>query len=113
MLQRVQEKEVHAMIEESKEEAAAQAASDQPAGQFNDSDEALKNLRRALAIELAPRDILVNAIAPGFVDTPMSVVDGQNEVFGHIRWALGNWAMALRAAQSSWLKAQSSFCAPF
>jgi methionyl-tRNA synthetase len=42
MLQRVQEKEVHAMIEESKEEAAAQAAADQTAGRFSDSDEALK-----------------------------------------------------------------------
>ncbi|MEQ8786113.1 MAG: methionine--tRNA ligase [Pirellulaceae bacterium] len=42
MLQRVQEKDVHAMIEDSKEEAAAQAATDQPGGQYNDTDEALK-----------------------------------------------------------------------
>jgi 3-oxoacyl-[acyl-carrier protein] reductase len=41
---------------------------------------ALNQYCRALAIELAPQNILVNAIAPGFVNTPMSVVDGINEL---------------------------------
>jgi NAD(P)-dependent dehydrogenase (short-subunit alcohol dehydrogenase family) len=41
---------------------------------------ALNQYCRALAVDLAPRGILVNAIAPGFVDTPMSVVDGVNEL---------------------------------
>ena len=41
---------------------------------------ALNQYCRALALELAPRGILVNAIAPGFVRTPMSVVDGVNEL---------------------------------
>jgi len=41
---------------------------------------ALDQYCRALAVDLAPRGILVNAIAPGFVDTPMSVVDGVNEL---------------------------------
>jgi 3-oxoacyl-[acyl-carrier protein] reductase len=42
---------------------------------------ALNQFCRALAIELAPRNILANAIAPGFVDTPMSVrPDGVNEL---------------------------------
>ncbi len=41
---------------------------------------ALNQYCRVLAIELAPRGILVNAIAPGFVDTPMSMVNGINEL---------------------------------
>lgn len=42
---------------------------------------ALNQYCRVLAVELAPRGILVNAIAPGFVDTPMSVTgDGVNEL---------------------------------
>jgi NAD(P)-dependent dehydrogenase (short-subunit alcohol dehydrogenase family) len=43
---------------------------------------ALNQYCRALALELSPDGILVNAIAPGFVDTPMSVVDGVNELEG-------------------------------
>ncbi len=43
---------------------------------------AMDQLTRALALELAPHNILVNSVAPGFVDTPMSVsvVDGTNEL---------------------------------
>ncbi|ACZ43406.1 short-chain dehydrogenase/reductase SDR [Thermobaculum terrenum ATCC BAA-798] len=40
----------------------------------------LDQLTRSLAVELAPHGILVNGIAPGFIDTSMSVVDGVNEL---------------------------------
>ncbi len=41
---------------------------------------AINQYCRSLALELADRGILVNAIAPGFVATPMSVVNGVNEL---------------------------------
>ncbi len=41
---------------------------------------AIVNFTRALACDLAPDNIMVNAIAPGFVDTPMSIQpDGSHE----------------------------------
>jgi NAD(P)-dependent dehydrogenase (short-subunit alcohol dehydrogenase family) len=41
----------------------------------------LDQLTRALAVELAPHGILVNSIAPGFIDTPMAIgPDGVNEL---------------------------------
>lgn len=41
---------------------------------------AIVNFTRALACDLAPYNIMVNAIAPGFVDTPMSILaDGSHE----------------------------------
>lgn len=36
-------------------------------------------LTRSLAVELAPHGIVVNAIAPGVIHTPMSIVGGQDE----------------------------------
>jgi NAD(P)-dependent dehydrogenase (short-subunit alcohol dehydrogenase family) len=44
------------------------------------SKAALNQYCRSLALELAPRNILVNALAPGFVATPMSVVNGVDEL---------------------------------
>ena len=41
---------------------------------------ALNQYSRSLALELADKSILVNAIAPGFVATPMSVVNGVDEL---------------------------------
>lgn len=45
------------------------------------SKAALTQMTRSLALELAPRGILSNAVAPGFVNTPSSVkADGKNEL---------------------------------
>jgi NAD(P)-dependent dehydrogenase (short-subunit alcohol dehydrogenase family) len=41
---------------------------------------ALNQFTRSLAVELAPHGIRANAVAPGFVDTPMSIVEGRNEL---------------------------------
>jgi NAD(P)-dependent dehydrogenase (short-subunit alcohol dehydrogenase family) len=41
---------------------------------------ALEQLTRCLAVEWAEHGILVNALAPGFVDTPMSRATGVNEL---------------------------------
>jgi NAD(P)-dependent dehydrogenase (short-subunit alcohol dehydrogenase family) len=50
------------------------------ASSYSMAKAAINQLCRVLAIELAPREILVNALAPGFIDTPMSVVNGVNEL---------------------------------
>lgn len=51
------------------------------AGAYSMAKAAINQYCRALALELAPRGILVNAIAPGFVDTPMSIgPDGKSEL---------------------------------
>jgi 3-oxoacyl-[acyl-carrier protein] reductase len=51
---------------------------------------ALNQFCRVLAVELAPRGILINAIAPGFVDTEMSIrPDGVNEL--ETKWFQDNY----------------------
>ena len=50
------------------------------ASSYSMAKAAINQLCRSLALELAPRDILVNAVAPGFVSTAMSVIDGVNEL---------------------------------
>lgn len=41
---------------------------------------AMNQYARAAALELADKKIRVNAIAPGFVDTAMSIINGENEL---------------------------------
>jgi len=40
---------------------------------------ALNQFTRCLAVELAPYSIRANAVAPGYVETPMSVIEGKSE----------------------------------
>jgi NAD(P)-dependent dehydrogenase (short-subunit alcohol dehydrogenase family) len=42
----------------------------------------LESATRTFAVELATSGVLVNAVAPGFVATRMSVVDGRDELEG-------------------------------
>ncbi len=50
------------------------------ASSYSMAKAAINQFCRSMALELADSNILVNAIAPGFVDTAMSIVDGQNEL---------------------------------
>ena len=63
---------------------------------------ALNQYCRALALDLAPQNILVNAIAPGFVRTAMSVINGVNELdtdWFRTNYAEGNHLPLRRAAK--------------
>lgn len=48
-------------------------------GAYTASKGALHAFTRSLAVDLAPDGILVNAIAPGCIHTPLSIVDGVDE----------------------------------
>jgi len=47
---------------------------------YNAAKGAVDQLTRCTAVELSPHGIRVNGVNPGFIDTPMSVVDGENEL---------------------------------
>jgi NAD(P)-dependent dehydrogenase (short-subunit alcohol dehydrogenase family) len=49
------------------------------AGSYNAAKGGIIALTKSMAVELGPHNILVNAVAPGFMSTPMSIVDGVNE----------------------------------
>lgn len=50
------------------------------ASNYGSAKAAVNQFTRCMAIELAPHNIRVNALAPGFIDTPMSVYNGVNEL---------------------------------
>lgn len=50
------------------------------ASNYGSAKAAVNQFTRCMAIELAPHNIRVNALAPGFVNTPMSVYNGVNEL---------------------------------
>lgn len=62
---------------------------EQSSSSYSMAKAAINQFCRAMAVELADKKILVNAIAPGFVDTAMSVVDGENELEG--KWFRDNY----------------------
>ena len=49
------------------------------AGAYAAAKGAVAQLTRNLAIEFAPANIVVNSISPGFIRTPMSIIDGVDE----------------------------------
>jgi NAD(P)-dependent dehydrogenase (short-subunit alcohol dehydrogenase family) len=49
-------------------------------GAYNASKGGIIALTKSVAVELAPHNILVNAIAPGTIHTPMSIMDGVDEI---------------------------------
>ena len=46
---------------------------------YNSAKGAVDQLTRCFAVELAPHGILVNGVAPGFVETAMAIVNGVSE----------------------------------
>jgi NAD(P)-dependent dehydrogenase (short-subunit alcohol dehydrogenase family) len=84
------------------------------ASSYSMAKAAINQFCRVLAIELAPRNILVNAVAPGFIDTPMSVVNGVNELEGDWfkqNYVEGHHLPLKRAAQPEEVAAVAFFLA--
>ncbi len=54
-------------------------ASSGEVGSYNAAKGGILALTKSMAVELGPYNILVNSVAPGFMSTPMSIVNGVNE----------------------------------
>jgi NAD(P)-dependent dehydrogenase (short-subunit alcohol dehydrogenase family) len=54
--------------------------SEENAMSYDVSKGGLNSATRTAALEFAPHDVLVNAVAPGFTDTPMSANKGVSEL---------------------------------
>lgn len=60
--------------------ASTQAIATEPrVGAYAAAKGGIVSLTKSLAVELAPHGILANAIAPGCIHTPMSIIDGIDE----------------------------------
>jgi NAD(P)-dependent dehydrogenase (short-subunit alcohol dehydrogenase family) len=62
-------------------------------GAYNAAKGGIIALTKSMAVELAPYNILVNAVAPGFMHTPMSFVDGVDEITTE---AFQKWYVGMR-----------------
>jgi NAD(P)-dependent dehydrogenase (short-subunit alcohol dehydrogenase family) len=63
---------------------------------------AINQYCRCLALELAPKNILVNAVAPGFIRTAMSIVNGKSELeteWFKVNYVQGNHLPLKRAGE--------------
>jgi 3-oxoacyl-[acyl-carrier protein] reductase len=69
-------------------------------GSYNAAKGGILALTKSMAVELGPYGILVNAVAPGFMSTPMSVIDGVNETETRefIEWYVEKGKIPLRRA---------------
>ena len=84
------------------------------ASSYSMAKAAIEQYCRVLAVELADRGILVNAIAPGFVDTPMSSAGGVNELtteWFEVNYAKGHHLPLRRAAKPEELAGVAFFLA--
>lgn len=73
-------------------------ASSGECGSYNAAKGGIIALTKSMAVELGPHNILVNAVAPGFMSTPMSVVNGVNETEtpDFLEWYVGRGKIPLR-----------------
>lgn len=73
-------------------------ASSGECGSYNAAKGGVITLTKSMAVELGPFGILVNAVAPGFMRTPMSVVNGvdETETPDFIEWYVNKGKVPLR-----------------
>ena len=73
-------------------------ASSGTVGSYNAAKGGILALTKSMAVELGPYNILVNAVAPGFMLTPMSIVDGVDETKtpDFIEWYVNKGKVPLR-----------------
>src|SRR5262245_23274928 len=73
-------------------------ASSGEVGSYNAAKGGILALTKSMAVELGPHNILVNAVAPGFMRTPMSIVNGvdETETPDFIEWYVKRGKIPLR-----------------